>query len=293
MNENRLPKISDELVKKVTSHRTNALDGVVKIDPNKLATDYLDLNRAQILFDRIRPYLPVNKGRLLEMGSGFGPFVAYSLKWEHIQAFGIEPNPDSVSICSNVLGELKLPDDRIVRAVGEMTPFASDTMDVVCSFTVFEHVQNPSQVLAEAIRVLKPGGVLYFTFPNYGSWWEGHYGILWLPHISKWFAKVYVRLLGRNPNFLTHLQLIDYRKLKQILFPFLDRIEVIETGFTVWEDRMKKINIEDWAQMSRLKSWVRILHKLRLVEIVIWLGRIFHWETPFVLILRKKPAESS
>lgn len=288
MMDHPLPKISDTIIKKVSLHRSTALEGVVKVDPTKLATDYLDLDRARELFHRIQPFLPNKGGRILEMGSGFGSFVGYTSKWEHRIAFGIEPNPDSVTICRDVLEELRLPSDRILRAFGENTPFSSNSFDAVCSFTVLEHVHDPGKVLSEAIRVLKPGGILYFTFPNYGSWWEGHYGILWLPHIPKPLAKGYVRLLGRNPRFLDHLQLIDNRRLSALLKPLVNDVDIMETGFRIWKTRLEKIGVDDWAQMSRLKGWVKIIHRLRLVKMIVWLGRIFHWETPFVLILRKK-----
>lgn len=288
MTEPVIPPVSNELIQRVTRHRSEALRGVVKVNPAKLARDYLDLKRGRELFGRIRALLPAQGGRVLELGSGFGTLVSYAAKWEGIQAFGVEPNPDSVAVCRDVQKEVGLTGNRIARAVGENLPFPAESMDMVCSFTVFEHVTDPAAVLAEAVRVLKPGGYLHFTFPNYGSWWEGHYAILWIPHIPKPLAKIYVRLLGRSPNFLNHLQLIDYRRLMKYLAPLSDQVEMLDLGQATWEERLRTAAFSDWAQLSKLKGWVRLLQRLHLVDMVIWLGRHLHWETPFILVLRKK-----
>lgn len=44
-------------------------------------------------------------------------------------------------------------------------PFAETCFDVVICAELLEHVQDPPQVLAEAQRVLRPGGVLLITVP--------------------------------------------------------------------------------------------------------------------------------
>lgn len=253
----------------------------------RLARDRLSLERAHEHFERLRPFLPPN-ARCLEIGSGFGSLVAYALRWGNVSAWGIEPDHDAVAIGGDVLAELGLPPAQLARSVGEALPFASHSMDLVCSFNVFEHVANPQAVLAEAIRVLKPGGYLYFSFPSYGSWWEGHYGVLWLPGMPKWLAKIYVRLLGRRADFIDHLQFITYRRLMQLLATLGDQVEVCDTGQGLWEERLRSLAFSDWAQLGRLKGWIRLLHRLHLVELLILLGQRFHWETPFVVVLRKR-----
>lgn len=284
----RIKPLSEEIIQRVTEHRSEALEGVVRTDPAKLARDYLDLNRSRELFQRLEKFKPLPGGRILEMGSGFGPFVAYASKWGKMNAYGLEPNPKSVTVCRDVQKEVGTPADHVLRSIGENTPFASNSMDLVVSFTVFEHVSDPSSVLQEAVRVLKPGGYLYFTFPNYGSWWEGHYAVLWIPHISKPLARIYLRLLGRKPDFVNHLQLIDYQKLSSMVAELGDQVEVLDYGEKIWEDRLRTIGIEDYAQLGTLKKWVKIVHALHLVSPIIWLGKRAHWETPFVLILKKK-----
>ena len=63
---------------------------------------------------------------------------------------------------------------------------------------------------AEAIRVLKPGGLLYVVCPNYAALRrEAHYHVLWLPLMPRRIASRYLRWRGRNPAFFE--QHIYYR----------------------------------------------------------------------------------
>ena len=48
---------------------------------------------------------------------------------------------------------------------GKIIPFEDNRFDAVVSFEVFEHVFNPTEVLREIRRVLKPGGQLLITVP--------------------------------------------------------------------------------------------------------------------------------
>jgi SAM-dependent methyltransferase len=45
-------------------------------------------------------------------------------------------------------------------------PLESESMDVVMSIQVLEHLENPFYYIREARRVLKPGGRLYLSIPN-------------------------------------------------------------------------------------------------------------------------------
>ena len=59
---------------------------------------------------------------------------------------------------------------RLIEADAVAMPFADAEFDLVCSFNAFEHFADPETVLREAIRVTKPGGVIYLLFgPLYWS----------------------------------------------------------------------------------------------------------------------------
>lgn len=50
-----------------------------------------------------------------------------------------------------------------VAAIGEELPFGDSSFDIVLSDNVIDHAERPLVIVDEIIRVLKPGGVLYFT----------------------------------------------------------------------------------------------------------------------------------
>ncbi len=49
-----------------------------------------------------------------------------------------------------------------LRCDAEQLPFEAATFDVVCAMDFLEHVENPEKIIAEASRVLKPGGLFFF-----------------------------------------------------------------------------------------------------------------------------------
>ena len=62
---------------------------------------------------------------------------------------------------------------------GQQLPFRDSSIDTVLSIQTLEHVIEPKQLLIEAARVLKPGGVLiasthgtFFYHPSPGDYWR-------------------------------------------------------------------------------------------------------------------------
>jgi ubiquinone/menaquinone biosynthesis C-methylase UbiE len=48
-------------------------------------------------------------------------------------------------------------------AIGEQLPFDDASFDIVLSDNVIDHAERPVKIVDEIVRVLKPGGLLYFT----------------------------------------------------------------------------------------------------------------------------------
>jgi SAM-dependent methyltransferase len=163
----------------------------------------------------ILPYLRrLPHPRILEVGSGYGIGLCDLLK-RGLNVVGIEPGR-TVGFQGRLQAALELlalngipsPASHLVPAVGEYLPFKDDTFDLVFSTSVLEHVHDIRQCLQEAIRVAKPGGVVVHAVPNYDSFKEGHYNIIWLPYLlrSKGVAKWYVRtIFGRQDYFIDEL----------------------------------------------------------------------------------------
>jgi 2-polyprenyl-6-hydroxyphenyl methylase/3-demethylubiquinone-9 3-methyltransferase len=101
----------------------------------------------------------VQGSRVLDIGSG-GGFLAATLSDAGFDVIGIDPEVAAVREAAMHVGAT------FVLAVGEKLPFADGSFDSVVCSEVLEHVQDPAVVIAEASRVLRPGGVFVFSLPN-------------------------------------------------------------------------------------------------------------------------------
>jgi SAM-dependent methyltransferase len=52
---------------------------------------------------------------------------------------------------------------RTCSAFGEALPFGDGVFDVVLCDNVVDHAESPGKIVGEIVRVMKPGGLLYFT----------------------------------------------------------------------------------------------------------------------------------
>jgi SAM-dependent methyltransferase len=50
-----------------------------------------------------------------------------------------------------------------IAAAGEQLPFRDQSFDVVLCDNVVDHAESPARIVGELARILKPGGLLYFT----------------------------------------------------------------------------------------------------------------------------------
>lgn len=58
-----------------------------------------------------------------------------------------------------------------IQSIGELLPLPDASFDCILLSEVIEHLPNPRVSIREAVRVLRPGGRLLVTTPNYRSFW--------------------------------------------------------------------------------------------------------------------------
>ncbi|MCJ7694954.1 MAG: class I SAM-dependent methyltransferase, partial [Anaerolineaceae bacterium] len=54
-------------------------------------------------------------------------------------------------------------------------PFAEGNFDLILCISLIEHIRQPEDLLKELIRVMKPGGSLYISFPPFCAPNGGHH----------------------------------------------------------------------------------------------------------------------
>lgn len=99
---------------------------------------------------------------LLDIGSAKGVFLDIARKngWEPM---GVDPSEDYTAYAREVFD---LP---VQTTTLEAAGFCADSFDVATMWDVIEHLQDPARTVAEAFRVLKPGGLLFVLTPNNDS----------------------------------------------------------------------------------------------------------------------------
>ena len=109
------------------------------------------------ILDRMEPFRESN--RLIDVGCGNGLFLLEAKKrgWN---VFGTEFSDDAVEFCSS---------NGIEMTQGPLSieAFESESFDVVTSFEVIEHINNPREESASFYSLLRRGGLLYVTTPNF------------------------------------------------------------------------------------------------------------------------------
>ena len=87
----------------------------------------------------------------LDVGSGTAPYrnlIMKSLRVQNYYEMDIAPS-ESTSFVSSA----------------EKIPLSSDSMDLIVSFDVLQHIQHYDKVLNEFFRVIKPGGLVILSVP--------------------------------------------------------------------------------------------------------------------------------
>ncbi|HEU0036663.1 MAG TPA: bifunctional 2-polyprenyl-6-hydroxyphenol methylase/3-demethylubiquinol 3-O-methyltransferase UbiG [Kofleriaceae bacterium] len=108
--------------------------------------------------DEIARRLGAGPKRVLDLGCGAG-FLANDLAARGHRVTGIDTTPDNLLVARE-RDRTGTVDYQVGDACALALPDAS--FDVVCAMDLIEHVEQPERLVAEAARVLAPGGLLFF-----------------------------------------------------------------------------------------------------------------------------------
>lgn len=122
----------------------------------------------------IRPHLKPGS-RLLEIGCGAGNLLLQAcVRGSYPVALDLAMQ--ALTFVRSRLREARSGSDAprdfsCLQSIGELLPLASDSFDCILLSEVIEHLEVPQISIREATRVLRPGGRLLVTTPNYRSLW--------------------------------------------------------------------------------------------------------------------------
>lgn len=157
-------------------------------------------------------------------------------------------------------------------------PWASRSMDVCLLPEVLEHVEDWRACLSEAVRVLKPNGLLYLSTSNRLCPVQQEFalpGYSWYP---PWLKRHYVRL-----SLTTKPELVNYAKFPAV--HWFDFYSLVRANELVDFECLDRFDVAALAHHGPIARWV--LASIRYMPAARWLG---HVATPYTAIFAVKHA---
>jgi ubiquinone/menaquinone biosynthesis C-methylase UbiE len=100
----------------------------------------------------------ISGGRVLDVATGTGSFVQFLLDGlhDHEEIVGIDANPERSTAFAEAFADRD--DVRFIEMDAHRLTFEDGSFDTVCVSNSLHHFADPAPVLAEMLRVLRPGG---------------------------------------------------------------------------------------------------------------------------------------
>jgi ubiquinone/menaquinone biosynthesis C-methylase UbiE len=213
-----------------TAHETTVAEpspGRTDIDPNavySLGSSGGETERLQRQADELAPESEAVLDRVgLRSGQsaidlGCGPRGIIEMLYERVspggRVVGLDSDPAHVAMVGSLVAQRGLGGVQIIEADARHTGLAADSFDVVHARTLLVNVPKPAEVLAEMVRLARPGGRVVSVEPDCET------SICYPPHpafdrLAELFAVAFSRngadpLLGRRLTELyRHRGLVD------------------------------------------------------------------------------------
>ena len=217
--------------------------------PQKLC-DHIKIN----YFDRHTGSESTDK-TLLDFGSGKGNLlVAFARRG--LKVSGIDKRPE----CLEALKDFEI---KACDLETEAFPYEDNTFDFVFSKSVIEHVVNFDNIVNEARRVLKPGGMALFMTPDWGS----QYKVYWddYTHVKAWTRKGLQNTMVMNG--FENADCLLFRQLPILWkYPWLNifaDITAVLPEWAKWRNRQES-DFRTWIRFSKEK--MLITHGVKPIE---------------------------
>ncbi|MBL1280579.1 MAG: class I SAM-dependent methyltransferase [Fluviicola sp.] len=147
------------------------------------------------LLDSFEKFRKTNK--ILDVGAGNGFFleIAKARGWE---VHGTELTKKAIDFC-------RTKDINMEQGCLDEIKYEAETFDVITSFEVIEHINNPKTIVPEMHRILRKGGKCYVTTPNFNSLLryrlKAKYDVIAYPNHLCYFTKKTLRKVFSEAKF--------------------------------------------------------------------------------------------
>src|SRR5262249_8132268 len=104
-------------------------------------------------------------GKIMDVGCGAGLFLR-ALDAECWDRFGVETGSEASRLAAEALGADRIFNSSLIEA----RPGTAAAFDVITMWSALEHMNHPRSNLAEAKRLVRPGGTIIVQVPNAASY---------------------------------------------------------------------------------------------------------------------------
>ncbi len=146
-------------------------------------------------FDKFR-----QSNKILDVGCGRGFFleIANQRGW---QTEGIEYSKKAIEIC-------KKKGIKVHESSFNLDDFEGKPFDVITSFEVIEHINNPIEVINNIKALVRKGGLFYCTTPNFNSYLryllKDRYNIIDYPEHLSYYTKSTLNKVITESGFIKY-----------------------------------------------------------------------------------------
>ena len=136
-------------------------------------------------------------GKLIDVGCGIGYFLEEAKKrgWE---VYGTEYTEEAIQICEG---------KGITMKKGKLNPtdFEAESFDVITNFEVIEHINNPQEEIQNFNQILRKGGLVYITTPNWNALLryrlKAAYNVIVYPEHLSYYTPRTIKKLFKSKGF--------------------------------------------------------------------------------------------
>jgi 2-polyprenyl-3-methyl-5-hydroxy-6-metoxy-1,4-benzoquinol methylase len=138
---------------------TQELTAHYNLYPRENFISEITLRRYEALLDKFEKYRKTNN--LIDVGCGDGLFLV-SAKKRNWNVYGTEFTEEALEVC-------KKKGIEMTKSPLDSKHYSSGFFDVITSFEVIEHINTPREELRSFFEILRKGGIVYVTTPNFNS----------------------------------------------------------------------------------------------------------------------------